>query len=98
MLDWLVPICAFFGACALYLGGMADVHGGSGGRQVLGLVLTFILFLAGWYVLRLVTGGFFGVFGQFVIPTLLAMALMPLWSRLGFRIVGSRVGPPAPYH
>ena len=98
MLDWLVPICAFFAAASLYLGGMADVEGGSGFKQVLGLILTFIIYLAGWYVIRLATGGMLGFFGAFVVPTILTIALLPVWSRIGFKVVGSGVTSAAAHH
>lgn len=92
MLEWLIPIALFWTMAALYLGGMGvDVEGGSGVRQLLGLVLTFVVFLVVWGVLHTVLGGLNAVLGGLVVPTVLTILALPLVARIGFRIVGVRV-------
>ena len=92
MLDWLVPISVFWIMAALYLGGMAvEVEGGSGFQQLLGLLVTFVLFLLVWTGLRVPLGGFVGLLGRLVLPTVLSILLLPVLARVGFRLTGSRV-------
>jgi hypothetical protein len=92
MLDWLIPIALFWTMAALYLGGMnVDVEGGSGPRQVLGLVLTFVLFLVVWGVLHTVLGGIGAVLWGVIVPTALTILALPLIARIGFRVVGVRL-------
>jgi hypothetical protein len=92
MLEWLTPICFFWLAAAIYLGGMAvDVEGGSGLRQILGLLVTFVLFLVVWKVWSLLLGGIAPVLGDLVLPTVLSALLLPLVSRAGFGLMGVRV-------
>lgn len=92
MLEWLIPISVFWLAAALYLGGMdVEVEGGSGFQQLLGLLVTFALFLAVWAGLRIPLGGFIGVLGRVVLPTLISVSILPLISRVAFRLVGVRV-------
>jgi hypothetical protein len=92
MLEWLIPVCFFWLAAAIYLGGMAvDVEGGNGARQVLGLLATFVLFLVVWKVSGLVLGGIAPVLGNLVLPTILAALLLPLISRAGFGLLGVKV-------
>jgi len=92
MLIWLIPIALFWTMAALYLGGMAvDVEGGSGFRQVLGLVLTFVVFVVVWGVLHTALRGMGAVIFGIVVPTLLTVLALPIAARIGFRIVGVRV-------
>ena len=92
MLMWLIPVGLFWTMAALYLGGMAvDVEGGSGFRQVLGLVLTFVVFVGVWGVLHTALRGLGPVLFGMVVPTLLTILALPLVARIGFRIVGVRV-------
>jgi len=92
MLMWLIPAGLFWTTVALYLGGMAvDVEGGSGFRQVLGLVLSFVVFMAVWSALHMALRGFGAVLFGVVIPTLMTIVALPIVTRIGFRIVGVRV-------
>ncbi len=91
MLDWLIPMGAFWVIAALYLGGMVEVEGGSGARQLLGLLVTFFLFLAVWAGLRMLLGGFIGVLGRVILPTALSLLAIGLLARIGFRLFGVRV-------
>lgn len=92
MLEWLVPVCFFWLAAAIYLGGMAvDVEGGNGLTQVMGLLVTFVLFLVTWRVLGLLLGGIAPVLGDLVLPTILSALLLPILSRAGFGLLGVKV-------
>jgi hypothetical protein len=92
MLEWLVPVCLFFVVTSIYLGGTSvDLEGGSGLRQVAGLVGTLVLFLVVWGVLHTVLGRFAGLLGQVIIPSLVTVLLLPVISRAAFRLVGVRV-------
>ncbi|GBD32201.1 hypothetical protein HRbin33_01165 [bacterium HR33] len=92
MLEWLIPVCFFWLAAAIYLGGMAvDVEGGNGLRQVLGLLATFVLFVAAWRVLGLLLGGIAPVLGDLVLPTIVSALLLPIISRAGFGLLGVKV-------
>ena len=49
MADWLVGVILFWVAAALYFGGLQrDVEGGTGLRQFLGLILTYVIFMVIW--------------------------------------------------
>jgi hypothetical protein len=91
MLEWLPAICLFLLLSAIYLGGTRmDVSGGGGGRQVLGLIITFALYLIVWKVLHIGTASMGPVVGQLV-PLVVAILLIPVLSRIGFRIVGAKL-------
>jgi hypothetical protein len=66
---------------------------------VLGLVATYVLFLLLWWVIRTVLGMVSeGVVTRVLLPTVLALAALPLVARAGFGILGIRVtrgGAPA---
>jgi len=50
---WLIPISLFWILAAVYFGGFnISIVGGSGFRQVLGLLVTYLLFLVAWGLLR----------------------------------------------
>jgi len=92
MLEWLIPICAFWPVVAIYLGATsAEVEGGGGTRQVLGLLVSLIVFLAVWRLLVLVLGGIGPVLGALVLPTGLALLTLPVSVWVGYRLVGIAV-------
>lgn len=100
MVEWLVPISLFWIIAAVYLGG-ADIRirGGSGPREMLGLLLTFGVFLGVWALLRMLVGGFLNGPLTVAIALVGAAVLLPLISRLTFRIVGVRItGHDPPTH
>ena len=88
--NWLVPITLFWAVSALYFGGFQyDVSGGSGFRQFIGVILTYVLFLVVW-----------GVMHQFVMPettlgvviaSVVAALAYPIEARVGFMLVGGRL-------
>ena len=89
MLDWLWAGILFWVASAIYFGGLErDVHGGTGFRQFIGLLVTYAIFLAVWFFV-------YKAIGPTAKGLLIALAaaglLLPLWARLGFMVVGARV-------
>lgn len=89
---WLIPISVFWTFAALYLGGLnIEFEGGGGARQVLGLLVTFVVFLLVWSGLRVVLGGIGAVVGGVLLPTALAILSLPVCSRLGFGLFGTRI-------
>lgn len=91
MLEWLVPISLFWALASLYIGGWpVTVEGGSGFRQVIGLVASFVLFLVVWAVLRAVIGGA-GIVTGVVVPTAIVCLALPAIIWVGFRIMGVKV-------
>lgn len=99
MLIWLVPVGLFWSFAALYLGGFAiEFEGGSGPRQVLGLLVTYVLFLVVWYAARLALGGLGIVLGEIAFPLLVAVLTLPLTARIGFGLFGTRIRRAAAGH
>ncbi len=91
MLDWLIPISLFWTLIAVYIGGCpVHVEGGSGTRQVLGLVGTFALYLVVWGLLHAVLGGT-GLVTRVAVPTVVCVLALPLFTAVGFRVMGVRV-------
>lgn len=92
MLAWLIPAGVFWVLASLYLGGMGvEVEGGSGFRQLLGLLATFGLFMAAYAGLRTVLGGFAGVLGGIILPLAISCLLLGLLARVGFRLLGVKI-------
>jgi hypothetical protein len=91
MLGWLAAFCLFWVVASLYLGGLdVELEGGSGFRQLLGLLIMNVLFLAAWRALVAALGGLGGVPGV-VLPFLLAVLLVPVLARAGFGAMGVKV-------
>jgi hypothetical protein len=89
LLTTILPIALFWLLEALYLGGWpVDAHGGNGLRQVMGLLLTAVLWVVVWHALNMVLIGIGPVLGGIVLTTFVAAALMPLVNWIGFKIVG----------
>jgi hypothetical protein len=92
MLEWMVPVLLFWAVAPLYFGGMAvDIKGGSGLRQVLGLFLTYALFLVVWGLLHSLVGRAAGTVPGLLVATVVAILGLPIEARVGFRLVGARV-------
>lgn len=91
MLEWLIPIGGFwFVAVALLGSGPADVEGGSGLGQVIGLIVSYVLFVLVWAGARAAFGGM-GFAGRVLLPTVLAVVLYPFLAWVAFKIVGVRL-------
>jgi hypothetical protein len=92
-MDWLEAVALFWFAAAIYFGGYEhDVAGGSGFRQFVGLIATFVIFLVVWRVVETVFG-MDNVVGILVASAVAGLAI-PLEARLGFLLVGGRVTHP----
>lgn len=92
MVEWLVPIGLFWIMAAIFFGGLYDAEeGSSGGRQFLGLLLLFAVYLGIFGVLRMALGEFMGPLGRIIIPTALPTMLLGRIGKIVFRIVGVRM-------
>jgi hypothetical protein len=99
LLTTLMPIALFWILEATYLGGWpVDAHGGSGIQQVLGLLLSFVLWVVVWRVLHAALLGVGPVLGGLFITTVVATVLLPLTTWIGFKIVGVTVKQTASAH
>ncbi|MGQ0814744.1 MAG: hypothetical protein ACT4O1_09805 [Gemmatimonadota bacterium] len=98
MVEWLAPIALFWTMTALYVGGFPlQIEGGTF-RQILGIVITFVLYLAVWFGLRAVLRGSLGTVGGVAVACLIATLLLPLLVRGAFRVVGARITTLAEQH
>ncbi len=92
MVEWLVPISLFWVMAAIFFGGMYDAEeGSSGGRQFLGLLLIFAVYVGIFGVLRMALGDFMGPLGRFIIPTALPTMLLGRIGKIVFGIVGVKM-------
>lgn len=93
MIPWVIAISLFWMGAALYLGGLdVRIEGGGGVRQTLGLIDSFVLFLLAWWVLRQALGGLGPILGGILLPSAIAAVLIPVLTRIGFRLLGVKVG------
>lgn len=93
MIPWVIAISLFWMASAVYLGGLdVRIEGGGGVRQVLGLIDSFVLFLLLWWGLRHLLEGLGPIVGGVLVPSAGAVLLLPILTRIGFRLLGVRVG------
>jgi len=91
MLGWLAAFCLFWVIASLYLGGLdVELVGGSGFRQLLGLLIMNVLFLAAWRALAAALGGLGGLPGV-VLPYLVTVLLVPLLARGAFGVMGVKL-------
>ena len=85
----ILPIALFWLLEAVYLGGWPlDVRGGKGFQQVLGLLITFVLWVVVWNVASRMFGGLGPVLGTIVVASVVSTALLPVVTWIGFKIVG----------
>lgn len=92
MIQWLIPIGLFWVIAAVQFGGLLDAKSGSGLQQVLGLLVTYAIYLGIVTLLRLALGGL-GTLGLVILPTALPLLALGWLGRLGFRLVGVRIEP-----
>ena len=92
LLNTLLPTMLFWILAATYLGGWAvELRGGRGPQQVIGLLLSFVLFVVVWEVLHRVFLGFGPVLGGIVITSFIATALLPPLTWVAYKLVGVTV-------
>jgi hypothetical protein len=95
MLEWLIPLSIFWLMAMVYLGGLpVRIEGGSGPREVAGLLLTMVVFLATWGVLRFMVEPVAGAIAGILVATLASVLLLPALVWVGFRALGVRVRRP----
>lgn len=95
----ILPIALFWITEATYLGGWpVDVHGGKGFQQVLGLLITFVLWVVVWHAASMVLAGLGPVLGSIVAASFAAAFLTPVINWIGFKIVGVSVRKVAEAH
>jgi len=92
-IEMLIPVSLFFIFTALYFGALSvDVVGGTGPRQILSLLLLFVLYGALWFGLHKVIGGASsGFIIAVLIPTVLTLLALPLLARGAFMALGMRI-------
>jgi len=99
MVQWLVPVCLFALFSSLLLGGSAiEPRGGSGLRQVLGLLVSCVVHVFLWNGLRIAFGTFAGPTAAMVFASLIAIPGVLLAAWIGFIIFGVKLGHAAAAH
>ena len=99
LLTTLLPIALYWLLEALYLGGWpVDAHGGNGFQQVLGLLITFVLWVVIWHGASRAFAGMGPTLGAIVIASFVTAALTPLINWVGFKIVGVSIKKVAAAH
>ena len=94
LIDWLFATCIFWLVAAVFFGGIYDAETGSPGRQALGLLLNFVVFLGIFTVLRLAFGGLGGDSGFLrtvwgvVVPAALPTMLLGRIGKVVFQLAG----------
>ncbi len=89
LLNKLLPLMLFWTLIATYLGGWAvELRGGRGPQQVIGLLISCVLFTVVWEILHRVFLGHGEVLGGIVIASFIAIALMPALAWISFKLVG----------
>ena len=92
MIGWLPAIAFYWTFAAVYLGGAAiEIEGGGGGRQLLGLVLHFAVFLVVFGVARALFGAVLPSALAVGLGLVAAVVLFPISAKLAFRVVGVRI-------
>lgn len=100
MVQWLVPVCLFATLSALFLGGFPiRFQGGGGPRELVGLLLSFGLYLVLWGALRAALTTPLGAAAGLIVPSAAASLAIPGICWAGFRMAGVRIrrAPRAPH-
>jgi hypothetical protein len=85
----ILPVMLFVSLISTYIGGWAlDVRGGNGVTQVLGLLISGVLFVVTWRLLHTAFMGVGEVLGGIVITTFVTAFLLPVLAWIGFKVVG----------
>ncbi|MCG8467009.1 MAG: hypothetical protein MJB57_02225 [Gemmatimonadetes bacterium] len=88
MVEWLIPISLYWVIASVFFGGMYDAENGSGGQQLLGLLLCFVVYLLLFWVLRLALGGFMGPLGRVILPVAIPTMFLGRYGQIVFKLVG----------
>ena len=99
MVYWLIPICFFALFGSIFLGGTSiEPQGGTGLRQVLGLLVSAAIHVALWNVLRIALATFLPDTASLAFATLLSIPGVLVAAWIGFIIFGVKLGKAAPVH
>jgi len=99
LMTTVLPIALFWLLEALYLGGWpVDAHGGNGIKQVMGLLITAVLWVVVWHAINMALVGLGAVLGGIVITSFVSAALLPVVNWIGFKIVGVSIRKVAAAH
>jgi hypothetical protein len=99
MVHWLVPICLFALFSSIFLGGTSiEPRGGNGLRQVLGLLVSCVVHVGLWNVLRILFASFMPAVGSMVFASLLSIPGVLLASFIGFIVFGVKLGKAVAAH
>jgi hypothetical protein len=90
LMTMLFPLSLFWTLEATWLGGWpVDAHGGRGIQQVLGLAVSYVLWIVVWKALNAALVPVIGpVLGGIFVTTVLAAVLLPFTTWVSFKIVG----------
>jgi hypothetical protein len=96
---WLIPVSLFWSVAAVWVGGILEVKGGNGVRQILGLLVSYPLYLGLWWVVSTSLRGFAGaLMGGVILPAVITSLTMPLVLGIGYRVLGMRLTRQQPAH
>ena len=91
-LVWILPIGLFWPIAALHLGGLLELTGDVKPlKELIGLVVGFVLALAIWWGLTKALAPVGPVLGAILLPTGVMLAALPFILKIGFRLVGLRL-------
>ncbi len=92
MIEWIIPFALYPTMAALYYGGAPiRFEGPDSARQLLGVFLGLVLFVAVWGVLKIVIQPMTGQMIGLTVASLLASFALRPGCRLACRMVGVRV-------
>ncbi len=99
MVAWLIPVCLFALFGSIFLGGTTiEPRGGTGLRQVLGLLASCAVHVALWNVLRIAFATVAPPTGAMVFASLFSIPGVLLASWVGFMLFGVKLGHAAAAH
>lgn len=91
-LVWILPIGLFWPITSLHLGGLLALKGAvTPLKELLGLLLGFVLALGIWWGLTKALAPIGPVLGAILLPTGVMLAALPFILMIGFRLVGLRL-------
>lgn len=91
---WLLPVALYWPLAAMYVGGApVRIEGGGGVRQILGVLLAFVLSVYFWRLSRSFLDDVTINFAAILIGTVVTAALIPLFCKLSLRLFGIRLVP-----
>ncbi len=97
MIIWLVPVCMFFLASAIFFGGMYDVEDGNATKQTMGLAACFVVFMGVFWGLRMIGGAigfehaFLAAVAEYALPVGIPTMLTGRIGVVVFRLMGVRM-------